>query len=142
MAVNFVGVDKLKPSELRQLRLLVDISVKQLRLNKLDLSVIFVSNKKIKQLNKLYRKKDEVTDVLSFFYGPETNEGEIFICLPQAKRQAKFTRLSLKQELVQLLIHGFVHLAGYDHKNRQDYKTMKKVEGEIYVTYQDNIKKH
>ena len=92
-----------------------------------EISLVFVGDAKIKELNKKYRGKNKTTDVLSF---EELNE--IFICLPQAKRQVKLLKTSLKAELTRLLTHGIVHLKGYDHaKSAKDAERMFGVEEKI-----------
>lgn len=86
-----------------------------------EISIVLVGDAKIKELNKKYRNKNQVTDVLAFDYGLPGGQGEIFICLPRAKRQARQLGHSLKQELAILLIHGILHLAGYhDNKIKQE----------------------
>lgn len=91
-----------------------------------EISLVIIGEAKIKELNKKYRKKNRVTDVLAFDYG------EIFICLPQAKRQAKQIGHSLKKELAILLIHGILHLAGYDDERKRDYNKIVKKQDEIW----------
>jgi probable rRNA maturation factor len=91
-----------------------------------EISVAIVGDAKIKNLNKKYRKKDKVTDVLAFDYG------EIFICLSQAKRQAKKIGHSIKNELAILLIHGILHLAGYRDKTKKDRERMNKIQENIW----------
>ena len=91
-----------------------------------EISLVLVGEAKIKELNKKYRNRNRVTDVLAFDYG------EIFICLPQAKRQAKELGHSLKKELAILLIHGILHLAGYDDEIKKDYNEMIKAQEEIW----------
>ena len=91
-----------------------------------EISVAIVGDAKIKNLNKKYRRKNSVTDVLAFDYG------EIFICLPQAKRQAKKLSHSLKNELATLLIHGILHLAGYEDKATKDRERMTKMQENIW----------
>ncbi|MBL7021875.1 rRNA maturation RNase YbeY [Patescibacteria group bacterium] len=134
--VSFVYTEKLDKKVLSTLQKLSAFAVGKLKLSKLDISIIFVTEAKIKQLNKLYRKKDKITDVLSFFYG---NEGEVFICLKQAIRQAKENNLDLEEELIKLTIHGLTHIAGYDHEKDSDYIKMSKVEKNIYDLFQKNI---
>lgn len=91
------------------------------------ISLVLVGDAKMTELNKKYRGKNSTTDVLSF---EELNE--IFICLPQAKRQAKLLKTGLKTELTRLLVHGIVHLNGYDHeKSKADAKRMFVVEEKI-----------
>lgn len=85
-----------------------------LKLNKkLELSVNLVGEAKIKNLNKKYRKKDKSTDVLSFPLGD--GNGDIFICLSIAKKEAKRENISIQAKLAQLTVHGFLHLLGYGH---------------------------
>lgn len=93
---------------------------------KAEVSLVIVGEAKIKEINKKYRKKNKVTDVLAFDYG------EIFICLPQAKRQAKEFGHSLKKELGILLIHGFLHLAGYDDETKKDYNKIVRKQEKIW----------
>lgn len=91
-----------------------------------EVSVVIVNEAKIKELNKKYRKRNKVTDVLAFDYG------EIFICLPRAKKQAKQLKHSLKKELAILLIHGILHLAGYSDETKQDYNKMINKQKELW----------
>lgn len=100
------------------------IKVLQYLKNKKELSIVIVGDKKIKQLNWQYRKKNKITDVLSF-EGEADFLGEIVICLSKAKRQAKKFNLPLKIEMSRLLIHGILHLLGYDHeKSLKEAKKM------------------
>jgi len=91
-----------------------------LGLNKVELSIVLVSDAQIRRLNKLYRNKDKSTDVLSFPIGEKVNGwfilGDIVISVDTAKRQAKELGYSLEEELKRLLVHGLVHLLGYDHE--------------------------
>ena len=85
-----------------------------------EISIVLICDSRMKALNKKYRGGNNTTDVLAFDYG------EIIICLPQAKRQAEQLGHSLKKELAILLIHGILHLAGYDDKTKKDYNKMVK----------------
>lgn len=88
-------------------------------------SLAFVDSKTVKRLNRDYRGKDKITDVLSFAeekdgfieYGKSNYLGEIVICVDRAKRQAKEYNYTLKQEIARLLVHGLAHLVGFDHEN-------------------------
>ena len=86
-----------------------------------ELSLVFVGPTKIRNLNRVYRNKDKVTDILSF---PLTkNSGEIFICLRDAKSKAKKIPRRTKNEkdyLGFLFIHGLLHLKGLDHGSRME----------------------
>lgn len=99
----------------------------------LIINLSFVSEKKIRELNKKYRGVDEVTDVLSFkadFSDPYFL-GDILICYGKAKRQAKEYRKDIKDEIALILIHGILHLFDYDHKKGKEASKMKKIETEI-----------
>lgn len=85
-------------------------------------SVAFVSDRRMKELNKLFRSKDSTTDVLSFPNEPDEfdpdkgNLGDIVISAEQAQKQATENGFSLEIEIKQLILHGLLHLCGYDHE--------------------------
>jgi probable rRNA maturation factor len=115
-----------------------------------NFSVALVSDKRIRELNKLFRGKDTTTDVLSFRHEPDEFEaahaaadrsddephhesaGDIVISVEQAARQAEDRGLSLELELKQLMLHGVLHLCGYDHET--DKGEMNKRELELRET--------
>ncbi len=104
---------------------------KELKVNK-QISLALVDKKEIKKFNKVYRKKDNITDVLSFTLDDEYVLGEIIICLEQARKQAKEKKETLKSELQLLTVHGILHLLGYDHEKGFKYaKEQEKKEQEI-----------
>ncbi len=78
-----------------------------------DLSIALVGQGRIRELNKKYRKKNKVTDVLSFQYD---KSGEVIICLREVKKNAKKFGSTYKKELARVLIHGTLHILGYDHE--------------------------
>ena len=103
-------------------------------------NAVFVNDKYIQALNKQYRKKDEPTDVLSFNYdleemGEDNLAGEVYISVETAQRQAEELNHSLQDEVLRLLIHGLLHIHGYDHETDEEYQEMngleKKVLGEL-----------
>ena len=87
-----------------------------------QVSLVFVSAPKMKRLNRDYRGKDSVTDVLSFEddndFTPQSERslGEIIICTSRAKAQAAEYHHSLKAELTRLWVHGLAHVCGYEHE--------------------------
>ena len=96
-----------------------------------DLSIALVGPGRIRKLNKKYRGKNRVTDVLSF---PDNGLGEIVICLREVKKNAKKFGSSFKKELSTCLIHGILHLLGYDHeKSVEEVKKMRDRE-EYYLS--------
>ena len=112
----------------------IDNSLNQLDLRKY-LSIAFVENKKIKSLNNQFRSKNNVTDVLSFLNEDDEFEndvnylGDIVISIQQANRQAIENNLPLEIEIKQLILHGILHLCGYDHET--DNGEMNELELEI-----------
>ena len=80
-------------------------------------TIAFVSDKTIRQLNRQFRGVDKATDVLSFPADEdESNLGDIAISVDTAARQAKENGLEFDQEVAQLILHGLLHLSGYDHE--------------------------
>ena len=80
-------------------------------------TIAFVSDQKIRQLNRQFRGIDKATDVLSFpSDGPEDELGDIAISVETAALQAKENGLSFENEIAQLILHGLLHLSGYDHE--------------------------
>lgn len=79
-----------------------------------DLSIVFVKPDKIKELNKKYRKKNRPTDVLSFKYN--NNLGEIVICPEVVKKNSEKFDSNFKKESAKVLIHGILHLFGFNHE--------------------------
>lgn len=89
---------------------------------KRTLTVVFVSPRKMRNLNRQFLGRDYVTDVLSFAYEGEIAEGssflgEIVIAPEIAWRQARLWRTEPERELRKLLVHGILHLLGYDHES-------------------------
>ncbi len=106
---------------------------------KWTLNIVFIDANSIQNLNKTYRQKDSVTDVLSFHYfddfsGLKKNDiaGEIVLCEEVLKKQAIEYGLGEEKEFYKLLIHSILHIIGYDHENDEEYEKMKKVEDEVW----------
>jgi probable rRNA maturation factor len=79
-------------------------------------TIAFVSDDRIRQLNRQFRGVNKATDVLSFPAGEESNLGDVAVSIDTAARQAKENGLSLDEEIAQLILHGLLHLSGYDHE--------------------------
>jgi len=106
--------------------------------------IIFVDNQKIQEINREYREKDTVTDVISFAMEDNVDGevqivgeglprilGDIYISLDRCREQANDYGHSFKRELLFLALHGFLHLLGYDHLNQADEKIMFSLQEEI-----------
>ncbi|WP_438453826.1 rRNA maturation RNase YbeY [Staphylococcus pseudintermedius] len=99
-----------------------------------ELSVTFVDKAEIQEINRDYRQKDKVTDVISFAFEEEEDIfegmdvprvlGDIIICTDVAAEQAEQYGHSFERELGFLALHGFLHLLGYDHMTEEDEKVM------------------
>lgn len=104
-----------------------------------EMSVNFVTNEEIQELNRNYRQKDEPTDVISFAMQEKTAGeieiqddesdmpvilGDIVISLDRAKEQREEYGHTLEREIAFLAVHGFLHLLGYDHLTEADEKVM------------------
>lgn len=102
-----------------------------------EVGLVFVSSSKMTELNSQFRKKDRVTDILSFG-GEGLQLGELVICSDVVKRQAREHGLHSYEELSYLLLHGILHLLGYDHEtNARDAKKMMTLQDRIFDGLRD-----
>ena len=97
-------------------------------------SIAFISDSRMKQLNQLFRGKNSTTDVLSFPHEPDEfdpdkdNLGDIVISAEQAQKQAAENGLTLEGEIKQLILHGLLHLCGYDHETDNGEMNSREIE--------------
>ena len=84
--------------------------------SKSSATIAFVSDKRIRELNRQFRGVDKATDVLSFPAEEKFNLGDIAVSVDTAAVQAKENGLTLDGEIAQLIVHGLLHLSGYDHE--------------------------
>ncbi len=162
LQVDYQTSAKLSQSEIRVLEtwlshasrvvqsLFTDSKIKKVRV-----SLLICGDSMIKKLNVEHRNKNKVTDVLSFpaheslrkKIGPDQlNQGELFlgdlaICFPQTKRQAKQYSIGLWDEFIHLFFHGVLHLMGYDHEiSAKEEKLMQGLEDKCIESF-SKIKK-
>jgi probable rRNA maturation factor len=128
--IDVVNLQRKVPLDLKLLREFVtELTDKVPEAQNKTFSVAFISDKRMRELNKAFRGKDTTTDVLSFpfesepppaaggqFAGQQDFLGDIVISAEQAQKQAAENNLTLDLELKQLILHGLLHLAGYDHE--------------------------
>ena len=110
----------------------IDATLKRENVNNAVFSVVFVGDEEIQKINREYRGFDRITDVISFAF--EDNQkmvynnirllGDIYISIPQMRRQASYYGHSEKRELSFLTVHGLLHLLGYDHMSKEDESIM------------------
>jgi probable rRNA maturation factor len=115
-----------------------------LKKDKWELSILLCGDKTIKDLNKIYRGKNEATDVLSFSLGTDTAPfpvgvarsgrflpGDIVISLDSVRENARRFKVEEDEELRRLLIHGILHLDGMDHKSNDEAEPMLRLQERI-----------
>jgi probable rRNA maturation factor len=96
-------------------------------------TIAFVSDRRIRKLNQQFRGVDKATDVLSFPADEPDNLGDVAISVDTAAKQAKENDLQFDNEIAQLILHGLLHLSGYDHEtdngemNRLELRLRKKL---------------
>lgn len=98
-----------------------------------NLEINIITQKDILEINKSYLKHNFTTDIITFNYSDLFNEldGEIFISIDDAFTNSKKFKVSLSDELVRLVIHGVLHLLGFDDQTLADKKVMKKLENKL-----------
>ena len=117
---------------------IVESVFKKVKVKNAEISLAFVGDGEMKKLNNFYRGKNKTTDVLSFDYKfqiPNSKfqvDGEIIISYPRAAKQAGERGHRVAEEIKKLLIHGALHLAGYDHeKSKKEARKMEELEQKI-----------
>lgn len=138
MPVEVVRRDGGKRFSGRRAKAIATATLKLLKNEETELSIALVGNREMQKLNSQYRQKDYATDVLSFpaeeSLPPSMHLlGDVVISVDKAKAQARERGRTLDEEMVTLLIHGIVHLHGYDHeRSAKDARLMTRLEKKIY----------
>jgi probable rRNA maturation factor len=103
------------------------------------ISLVFVDDPEMRDMNREYRKIDSTTDVLSFVLQENTPEGylmgEIAISLPRALHDANEMNMDFLDEIVRLIVHGLSHILGFDHDTDEQERAMKEAEDSFYQLY-------
>lgn len=116
------------------------LKLEQIPEDRAEISVTFVDADEIRTLNRDYREKDKVTDVLSFPQFDDLNElpevgeiclGDVVICKERAEEQAEEFGHSFEREIIYLFTHSILHLLGYDHMEEDEKKEMRAREEEV-----------
>lgn len=122
---------------------IIKFACKHLNVNNPMMNIVIVDKQKIQEINREYRGKDAITDVISFAF-EEVDDikydnirflGEIYICYDRCVEQASEYGHSIKREFCYLAVHGLLHLLGYDHMTEEDKKVMRKEEENILNEY-------
>ncbi len=126
-------------------RILKNLPKKYILKNKKTIiTVLLSSNSKIKKLNKIFRKKNKPTDILSFPIKKSIDSkffylGDIIISFEFMNRPKTIKLLEFKKKVIKIFIHGFLHLNGFDHKKNKDFYKMQKEENKIYNLVKNKI---
>lgn len=116
-------------------RKMTETALRGLGCSDCEVSVLLTGNGRIRELNAVYRKIDRPTDVLSFPMEDPYMLGDIVISVEKARAQAGEFGVSLDEEMARLLVHGLLHLLGYDHvRGGRQAAKMKKAEDELMGT--------
>ena len=132
MNENYEIIDNNLYKDYEYLYEVIEATLKHEKVANAIFSIVFVDDEEIHRINREYRNVDRITDVISFAFEDskdlEYNDfrmlGDIYICIPQMKRQAESYGHSEKRELSFLTVHGLLHLLGYDHMEIEDEKKM------------------
>ena len=141
--INFFNETEKEIVDLDTLKELINYAVKKEKKEKIEFSIIFIDNKKMKTLNKRYRNINKTTDVLTFVLSENEDIidrglellGDIYISIDKAEEQSIEYGHSFLREVSFLMIHGFLHLLGYDHMNIKDERKMFDRQEEILNEY-------
>jgi len=103
-----------------------------------EIRVVYVQDEEIQALNKKYLQHDYVTDVISFPLDEENGvvEGEVYVCIDQAKRQAEEHSVPVRREVSRLVIHGVLHIIGYDDATPDERSFMQQKEDEYLEMFE------
>ena len=103
-----------------------------------SLAVLFVDSPKMISLNRQHRGKKKVTDVLSFESFVPQHLGDLVLCYPLVATQAHQNKPSIRDEMVYLILHGILHLLGYEHeKGGEDERKMFAIQDAVFAKYLD-----
>lgn len=124
-----------------RLRKIVGTVLKNLGLpSESELSISFIDDRSMRELNRVWRNIDRTTDVLSFPQGGGPDHsllGDIVISLDTAKRHSVNYGNTAHEEIKKLLVHGILHLLGYDHKRKKEKEIMREKETNLMLSVKD-----
>lgn len=112
-----------------------EVVSKVLKQRNYSISIVLTNNQTIQDLNKNYRGKNKPTNVLSFPQDHESILGDVIIALETIKSEAKEQEKKLEHHYKHMLIHGTLHLLGYDHETEKEAYEMEKIEIEILQNF-------
>ena len=129
-----------EPFKKKEIKKLIDAVLKKIgseELENVQINIKYTSEEEIKMLNETFYNKKGVTNVLAFNNNqenPESKErliGEIAICISQIEKEAKVYKKAVETRLKHMIVHGVLHLFGFDHQKKDQQKEMEQVENDI-----------
>ena len=133
-----------EPFKKKEIKKLIDVVLKKIGFEELEngqINIKYTSEEEIKMLNEKFYNKVGVTKVLAFTNNQETPEskerliGEIAICISQIEKEAKMYKKAVETRLKHMIVHGVLHLFGFDHQKKGEQKEMEKVEDDIITSW-------
>lgn len=133
----FISFSKKTVFGKREVHKIVGYLLNELDLEIESLEINFVSKDEIHNLNKQFLKHDYSTDIITFDYSQNKQilDGELFISVDDAKEYSFQYKVTLEEELTRLIIHGILHLAGYDDQTPKEKSKMKRIENKLTENY-------
>lgn len=105
-----------------------------------ELTCVFLTPQKMRKVNKQFRQKDKPTDVLSFESADPDSFGELLFCPTVLTKQARLQKHAWEHELLYMMIHGVLHILGYDHElSKREEKMMFKIQDQIFEDVQNRL---
>ena len=135
--LNFILIDKrwakLLPSWKQEISCAFDAAVEVLNqdFSNLEVSVVLAEDEAVRELNKTYRLTDKPTNVLSFPSEEAGELGDIILAYETVKKEAEDAEISFLHHTLHLIVHGFLHLFGYDHEEDENAHHMETMEIQI-----------
>ncbi len=132
-----------EPFKKKEIKKLIDLVLKKIGFEELEngqINIKYTSEEEIKMLNEKFYNKVGVTNVLAFTNNRETPEskerliGEIAICISQIEKEAKMYKKAVETRLKHMIVHGVLHLFGFDHQKKGEQKEMEQVEDDIITS--------
>ena len=132
-----------EPFKKKEIKKLIDVVIEKIGSEKLEngqINIKYTSEEEIKLLNEKFYNKEGVTNVLAFTNNQETPEskerliGEIAICISQIEKEAKMYKKAVETRLKHMIVHGVLHLFGFNHQKKGEQKEMEQVEDDIITS--------
>ena len=132
-----------EPFKKKEIKKLIDVVLEKIGSEELEngqINIKYTSEEEIKLLNEKFYNKEGVTNVLAFTNNQETPEskerliGEIAICISQIEKEAKMYKKAVETRLKHMIVHGVLHLFGFDHQKKGEQKEMEQVEDDIITS--------